>query len=690
MFQQRDTWWDLIVILDLPNNTVTVQSAEEKRIEDAIAKGKPIPSQHASSQSTTSSSSAVSSNLTGVSTNPLSAEEANSNGTAALSSDHAMELVVSGLAAQESCDLKFITAVHAGLSSAKLTESDVRLLFRYHTEMILQQAFDIEADLYSPIPGSVSVQTLSASYLISDSVISATDGDCLDIAALSISSPSSKTKGKRSLGDKLLSASSKIKAKLSSAKKSSGKLATRIMRGTAAKGSKDNGNGNDNGNGDGSREVEDVSIEPEDAASAAVGEILPSTSSSSSSSSDINQEEGTSVLAGQVAVDSEYEESEDVTTKDNENDEEADGDANAQAGNAAKNIGKYVITTGFSTKMRRLYNANKLRAKKLLTTSEVSSMPRSPWIWCTRSDDSSLAYNEAVVGGSSDSSHSHDIDAETALYPVRNFIRRLLCEVEVSSSDEIRAIFECIHASICIKSDDESDVPAPPMFHMAKHASLFPKSLPQAERNAQALLSFLPIEPIALSANGGVLYPIAVGLFHRHPSVKKHAVGILNKMLHLFPSTAFAVKALGKMILLTLERLTSKLESGALLVEEEETLHAEKVERLRQEELARLREIERQKLLERQAEMEMEAQREKLAASAALTESSNTNANTAGSGKAAQSSDISSTITSSIFQMKAFVEKGVASMSDILAEESAARETETDAQKTSYYSPLDY
>lgn len=56
MFQENDSWWDLLCVLDLPNGTGTVKSIEEKKAEDArnhnSSKGGP---------SSSSSSSAVSS-----------------------------------------------------------------------------------------------------------------------------------------------------------------------------------------------------------------------------------------------------------------------------------------------------------------------------------------------------------------------------------------------------------------------------------------------------------------------------------------------------------------------------------------------------------------------------------------------------------------------------------------------------
>jgi hypothetical protein len=40
MFQNRNTWWDLVCVLDLPNGKGTVQTSEEHKMEEAQAKGK--------------------------------------------------------------------------------------------------------------------------------------------------------------------------------------------------------------------------------------------------------------------------------------------------------------------------------------------------------------------------------------------------------------------------------------------------------------------------------------------------------------------------------------------------------------------------------------------------------------------------------------------------------------------------
>ena len=52
MFLQRDQWWDLACVIDLPNNTGTVYSPEEKRKSDEHSKGSGIVSVSSSSAST--------------------------------------------------------------------------------------------------------------------------------------------------------------------------------------------------------------------------------------------------------------------------------------------------------------------------------------------------------------------------------------------------------------------------------------------------------------------------------------------------------------------------------------------------------------------------------------------------------------------------------------------------------------
>ncbi|CAE7491469.1 mesA [Symbiodinium microadriaticum] len=97
MFQQHNTWWDLLCVLDLPNKRGVVQTAEEHRAEEAAQKGKqytPLP-------------------------RPL-------------------EDTV-----HESADAKFISFVLSGLE-ARLGEEWVKTQFYEYTHEILMQAWDVE------------------------------------------------------------------------------------------------------------------------------------------------------------------------------------------------------------------------------------------------------------------------------------------------------------------------------------------------------------------------------------------------------------------------------------------------------------------------------------------------------------------------------------------------------------------
>ena len=113
MFQENDSWWDLLCILDLPNNTGTVKSAEEKRSEDAKTKsGHTSNSSGAASSSTGSSSSALAGPMGG---------PGNDEGTFYL------------------IDFKFISAVISAVQ-AKVSEEIVRQKFFDFTNAIVTQA----------------------------------------------------------------------------------------------------------------------------------------------------------------------------------------------------------------------------------------------------------------------------------------------------------------------------------------------------------------------------------------------------------------------------------------------------------------------------------------------------------------------------------------------------------------------
>jgi hypothetical protein len=110
MFQENDSWWDLLCVLDLPNNTGTVKTVEEKRAEDE--KTKPNRS-HA---------------------NVAALSGSNHNPVAAIANDDQPHY---------SMDNKFITTLLSAVSH-KLTEDVVRQKFFDYTSAIMHQAQAID------------------------------------------------------------------------------------------------------------------------------------------------------------------------------------------------------------------------------------------------------------------------------------------------------------------------------------------------------------------------------------------------------------------------------------------------------------------------------------------------------------------------------------------------------------------
>lgn len=112
MFQQHESWWDLLCVLDLPHNTGSILSAEEKRHED-------------SSGRTDRSSMSVNSNKQAQINNDGSNENEEEEGNSYINMDE-----------------KFIAGVLSGIQS-KLGEEWVRQQFIEYTNSILYLAQNI-------------------------------------------------------------------------------------------------------------------------------------------------------------------------------------------------------------------------------------------------------------------------------------------------------------------------------------------------------------------------------------------------------------------------------------------------------------------------------------------------------------------------------------------------------------------
>lgn len=104
MFQQRETWWDLLCVLDLPNNTAHVYSAEEKAAEDNK-------------------------------TRSANSNNSNNNNNSKLNMSSVEEMP------HYQADMKFIQTVISGINS-RLGEEWVRQQFLDYTTNILNNTID--------------------------------------------------------------------------------------------------------------------------------------------------------------------------------------------------------------------------------------------------------------------------------------------------------------------------------------------------------------------------------------------------------------------------------------------------------------------------------------------------------------------------------------------------------------------
>jgi len=129
MFQQMDNQWDLLCVLDLPNETCQVMSADEKRIEDAIAKGKPLPVKKSAPVPAVPPISPTDIDAEG---GPTFVSQDNSLGTDALLTMH------------EQSDSVFYTRIMSGVNMNKFSEFWLLTQIRDYVKCILDQALDLK------------------------------------------------------------------------------------------------------------------------------------------------------------------------------------------------------------------------------------------------------------------------------------------------------------------------------------------------------------------------------------------------------------------------------------------------------------------------------------------------------------------------------------------------------------------
>eukprot|EP01039_Chlorochromonas_danica_P004229 gene4229-4646_t len=128
MFQQHDQWWDLLCVLDLPNSTAQVISADDRRAEDTSSSSSSI--KHASMGSASTSSSSTRNN-----TIPSSGSNGQPSGTSKLN------LVNHEDTPHYHLDMKFLAKVQSGIAN-NLPEDWVQQQFHDYTSAILNFAQD--------------------------------------------------------------------------------------------------------------------------------------------------------------------------------------------------------------------------------------------------------------------------------------------------------------------------------------------------------------------------------------------------------------------------------------------------------------------------------------------------------------------------------------------------------------------
>ena len=116
MFQEMDSKWDMLCVLDLPNDTSTVMSSDEKRADVASTKRKPVSSR------------------------PATQEDASR-----VTAENPEE---SSLTSHETLDYRFFTNILAGITINKYGEAWIRAQFWAHVAQILDYAIDAKQTFF--------------------------------------------------------------------------------------------------------------------------------------------------------------------------------------------------------------------------------------------------------------------------------------------------------------------------------------------------------------------------------------------------------------------------------------------------------------------------------------------------------------------------------------------------------------
>lgn len=237
--------------------------------------------------------------------------------------------------------------------------------------------------------------------------------------------------------------------------------------------------------------------------------------------------------------------------------------------------GMYLDSTKLEEKTKRFLEANAARIAIIDKTTEFLSLPTHPFVWGYNNTEYNAKKESVEEAEDRDSIHPKELFPSTDSVDERDGKGIV---AEKGKAKEIEPEINNFYDGILLKSyvrklqyecniDPRDEAP---LYFMYLDCRL------QSESALQGLLVLLP------ESTGG-LFPIAVGLFHRNPMVRKSAVNILEN-IRKFQSTMTAFHSLNPFLLEAFERQLGKLKDGTIDKEIARMKEKEKSRRQRMDE----------------------------------------------------------------------------------------------------------
>jgi hypothetical protein len=237
--------------------------------------------------------------------------------------------------------------------------------------------------------------------------------------------------------------------------------------------------------------------------------------------------------------------------------------------------GMYLTYEKLNEKAKKFLDSNADRIAIIEKTSEFLALPTHPFVWgynTTKLSETALVGKDSEDNAKAegDSKKSEDTKGHTSeegipLKPTRLFpsgdvdgvMKAAHRDGNVDTVDIVNNYYDGILLKSYIRKLQYES-------HMRSRSEVAPyfsylESRLQSESSMQGLLVLLP------ESTGG-LFPIAVGLFHSDPSVRKCAINILQNV-RKYQSTMTAFESLNPFLLDAFERQLRKVEDGTLETE---------------------------------------------------------------------------------------------------------------------------